>query len=397
LPQGAWVLDFEGCVRQAWGHLENLRQDRFAAGLLWDGSGLPLKERDYIKSLESLDEEQSLVALSNISAALQICYAEEAWSGLRWLDEGWQALVDRWRGREAEGLTALVNIATNRPPDDLAPTWLPMRYLAADLPELFALPCNAYSAVAAKSHPMPVALRAISSMRAAYPHPFPHVLHPAVAAGFSNLAAMQRGAAPRGFAMNKFEAALQGMDASANRYVLEDESFLPGAGELLGPLHFRFALRALEQTYGRALAGNDIRRGQAIGLCNGVRLRLPKLDAACGWQSLHGQRLQVVPWWWTPLDDGNDSQAQHRDNLETLCHTLSWLAFICRADVHKRGMLVDFLDMAGRGSGLPNGALSFLLQVGESMFLFYLVLWEMVLLSETVGPRNERSEETVKS
>src|ERR1043165_2404466 len=111
----------------------------------------------------------------------------------------------RWHQRELEGLPRLVDIATERPPDDFSPSWLPLRSLSASLPGLFTAPSTEYAKVKAKDHPLPVTLRAICSVRASYPSVFPDVLHFAAAAGFSNFAAMQRGATPQGFVVSKYQ------------------------------------------------------------------------------------------------------------------------------------------------------------------------------------------------
>jgi len=366
-----------------WGHLENVRQDRFSVGLLWNGTGGTALPREFIARLKELDDEASLVAMNNVHSGLLVCYAQDAWNSFRWLDDGWGTLTARWRGRESSALRFLIDLATAAPPEDSAASWLPLRSIVASLPALLALPGVDYARVNEKRHPISTALRAIRAVTESYPRVFPSPIHPAFAAACANFANIQQGATPTGFSIGQYKSALTGLDAGENRFQLEEDSYLPSVGDLLGPLHFRHAIRALEERYADSLAGNEIRRGQALGLARGSRMSWPKLDSTHAPRSLAGQRLHFAPWWHDEDETLDDAIAQQRENLMDIGHFVSWLAFTCRQDVRKPGMLADFLRELHDKRDAVGGPLAFLLQIGESLFAYYLLLWEVALLSES--------------
>lgn len=382
-PAGAWLLRFDGRIDGIWGHLENERQDQFAVGFLCADQGNPISDRAFLASLPELSDRQALEMLARVSDALRCCYAEAVWPSIKWLAEAWKALVSRLGGPDQSAIRQLVVLAAHKPPEDASPSWILQQTIGSSLPRIFCWPANAYRPVEASRHPIPRALTALAWLDADYPQVFPGLLHLAVAAGYANFMAVARGANPNGFKMGQYVEALQQMGAAENYYRLEDDNFLPKPGDLLGPLHYRHATRQFEDAYDRTLGGNEIRRGQTIGLCGYVRRVMPSLtrnDAP----RLDGVVPAMDPW---PDDeDGLDElAAQRRENLANFAHTLSWLAYHCRLEAKIKGSLKGFVAKL-QASGSPvETSLAYLLQVGGEAFGFYLVLWEVVIRAECIG------------
>ena len=381
-PPGAWVFEFSGCIRGVWGHLENARQDIFGAGLLWGEECRAMQSREFLESIASLDDTTSLEFLERVQKALQPCYSQETWDRLKWLDSAWRELVARWHGREAEGGAALIDLAATGTREDAAPSWMLQRVLGASLPGLFALPGTMYCGIREKPHSMSRDLRAIGYVSESYPAVFSDLLHPSSAAGFANFAAVTRGAAPRGFNCQKYSMALLEMDAGENLYRLEDVDFLPERRDYLGPLHYRQAIRALESNYDRSLGGNEIRRGQAIGLCRFVRRVLPTFNGEAIPETLTGQYPHIVPWSTENDDLLPPEVAQRQENLSNVSHLLSWFAFSCRLEARVKGSLNAFIQMLDEAGMSAEESFSYLLQIGSALFTYYLVLWELVLIAD---------------
>ena len=210
-PAGAWLFNLDAQIKGIWGHLQNGRQDAFAAGLLWSEDGQTLPPGEWLARVAELDDKLACAQLKRIHAVLQSCYAQESWLGISWLGDAWRTLTHRWIGREREALHTLADMVAMCPPEDASPSWLPQVAVSAQLPRLFALPANAYRVVNEKKHPLVRAMRAMSLVSLQYPLVFGDLLHATAAAAFRNLPAIDhQGAEPEGFRCDVYAEALAG-------------------------------------------------------------------------------------------------------------------------------------------------------------------------------------------
>lgn len=379
-PAGAWLFTLDGQVRGVWGHLENSRQDVFAAGLLLGNGGQILPQKAWLGLVKALEDRPACRLLQRVHAALLVCYAQEAWDNLTWLADTWKALTKRWQGREVQVLPALADLAAMRPPEDASASWLPQLAITAALPGLFALPAEEYRRVHEKPCPLSRALRAMGSIATEWATLFPDLLHFAPAAGCANFQAIaNQGVAPKGFDPQRYVEAMRGVPELEYIYQLSGDAFLPGPGDYLGPLHYRHAWRALETTYERTLVGNDIWRGQGIGLAQHAHRVMPSLGEPGVPLAWRGRAPHLIPWPTDPDDAVDDQRLQERENLENIAHLLAGLAFACRQEARQSGALQHHLNQLN-GSDIPlDRPLAFLLQIGEELFAYYLLLWELVL------------------
>ena len=383
-PAGAWLFNLDAQIKGIWGHLQNSRQDMFTAGLLWAESGHPpLSSRAWLELLDALEDREACDLLNRLHTALQICYAQEAWDGIAWLGDAWKALTKRWRGREVEALPTLVDMAVMRPPEDSSPSWLPQLSIAATLPGLFALSAEEYRRVNMKPHPLSHALRAMSEMTTKWPTVFPDLLHFSAAAACVNFPAFTvQGVSPKGVDPQRLVEAMHNDPYEGYQYQLEDNDTLPGPGAYLGPLHYRHAWRALETAYERTLQGNDRWRGQGIGFAQHAHRVMPTLD---GWgvpQAWHGKSPHINAWPANPDAVEEDDVLQQRENLDHIAHLLAGLALACRREARVPGSLELYMNQLNQTGISLSGPLAFLLQIGDPLFAYYLLLWEFVLKAD---------------
>lgn len=389
-PAGAWLFNLDAQIKGVWGHLQNNRQDVFTAGLLWAEGGQVLTPKVWLEQLDALEDRPACALLRRLHGALQICYAQEAWDGIAWLGDGWKALAKRWRGREAESLTTLADMVAMRPPEDASPSWLPQLSIAATLPGLFSLAADEYRRVNEKPHPLTRTLRAMGEMAARWPIVFPDLLHFSAAAACDNFHAIAaRGASPQGFEPQRYVAAMHAVPYQEYEYQLGDDETLPVSGTYLGPLHYRHAWRALEIAYEQTLQGNDRWRGQGIGLAQYTHRVMPTLD---GWgipSAWHGQSPHIDAWPASPDAVEDDDVLQRRENLDHIAHLLAGLALACRREARVPGVLDRHMNLLNQ-AGIPlGGPLAFLVQIGDALFAYYLLLWELVLKADEQGENHE--------
>ena len=382
-PAGAWLFNLDAQIKGIWGHLQNSRQDVFTAGLLWAEGGHALSSRVWLEQLDAIDDREACDLLNRLHTALQICYAQEAWDGIAWMGDAWKALTKRWRGREVEVLPTLVDMAVMRPPDDSSPSWLPQLSIAATLPGLFALSAEEYRRVNMKPHPLSHALRAMSEMTAKWPMVFPDLLHFSAATACSNFRAIAtRGASPQWFDPQCYVEGMHTVPEIEYVYQLGDDDTLPGSGAYLGPLHYRHAWRALETAYERTLQGNDRWRGQGIGFAQHAHRVMPTLDGRGVPQACRGKPPHIDAWPANPDAVEEDDVLQQRENLDHIAHLLAGLALACRREARVPGTLELYMNHLNQTGISLSGPLAFLLQIGDALFAYYLLLWEFVLKAD---------------
>ena len=194
-----------------------------------------------------------------------------------------------------------------------------------------------------------------------------------------------RGEVPKTFSMAHYCETLRSMGLSMEEaFRLDDSGFRPSAGDWLGPLHYKFALRQLEVAYDRSRGGNDIRKGQALGLARQIRQSMPFVDHE-NHEQLRGVRPHLVPWPYEDVEAVPDEVAQRRENLDQVSHFLSLLAYRCRLAAKGGDGLQTFLSKLEDGNRSIEGCLAYLLQVGEAVFAFYLLLWEAIIVAERIN------------
>jgi hypothetical protein len=384
MAAGAWTFKFDGRISSIWGHLQNQRNDQFAAGLICDNSGAQAGTASMTAGLADLTEKRSLSVFMRVQQELLPCYAQASWASMKWLSTAWRVLAEKWRGHEADGITVFIDMACSRPAEDTNPSWMPQQHIGADLPGIFALPAAEYRKVNENRHPLARSLRTIAQVDRQYPVIFDDLLHLSAAMGFSNFPVFTRGGAPREFSLERYGQALKQTDsAAADLTRLEDPGFMPEAGDHLGPIHYRYAMSGLETGYENSLGGNEIRRGQAIGLCRHLRQVMPTLDGSM-FERLKGTRPHVDPWP-QPDDDLVPELAQRQENLSNILHFLSLFAFSCRSGVESPKVLQTFM-LKLKTTDLPvEACITYLLQIGDAFFAYYLLLWEVAMTSEHIS------------
>ncbi len=377
---GAWLLRLEVLHKNSWGRLSNSRGDHYAAGLLLAGMGKILTADRIGDLLANLAEGPGTQVLRRFHDALQYCYAQPCWNEIRWLEHGWRILVDRCTKGLPGSLDTLVELAVQPPLETSSPSWIPQVFVLSRKPNLLVLEANEYAGLTAREYLVARVLRVIASLPTALSTVFGPALHVAAASGFSNLPGMQRGESPRGFDTRRFAKAVVQLDDRKATYVLADDSFVPGDEQLLGPIHYRYAKAQFEDRYARSLGGNEIRRGQAIGMARQTVRLFPRLGLA-------DRPLDpVVDPWPTLVEESTpDHICQKLEILREFEHFVSAFAWSCRLEARNKGTLTRFLDHATPLGVETPGPLGFLLYVGEGLLSFYLLLWEIVLRADLDG------------
>ena len=386
-PKGAWIFRLEGKIDGSWGRLETERQGQCVVSLICNGDGAvdtnqQGAQRTFHAYLKELEDREALAVLERVNYALQVRYSPESMAGLRWLEEAWNSLVGRWKGREAEAGKQFLAMLGSIPDEEEAGSWLQPRLIQVSLPKVLGLPAAEYEGVKDGRHPLTQALELLPAVRADMHSLFGTKLHNAAVMGFTNLPEVMRGGKPKGFSLSNYSAAIASMLAGENLYRLDEEGYRPSPGDYLGPLHYIYATRQLEIAYDRMPTIYQSIRGQAINLCRHLRRQMPNLTRDDS-PNLAGQPPHIQPW---PGDDAlPDHLAQRAEDLANIAQFLSWYAYHSRLEAKRPGSQEELLSKFNSLGIQLNKPLTYLLQVGDALFAYYLLLWELIITAERIG------------
>lgn len=386
LEAGLWMASFE--VRQAsgWGRLSNPRGDCYTVGIVV-GEDQEILSNGFVESgLELVSRGSSAAIFQRVHDALQYCYAPECWPSISWLVPLWRNLLSDIAAKGNSERLQLLGLATRLPDDVSSPSWTPQVTILSRLPELLAEPARNYLEADGEEL-LSRSLRMLGGLPSALANAFSGGVHFALALAFENAFAIDsQRAHPKQFDVKKYHQSLLDSDDRASAYLIADGEYVPGSGEWLGPLHSRFVKHQLEERWARTLGGNELRRGQAIGMARRAERFARKL-------TIHGQAMDWIASPWEPEVDQftPDSVRERLDLLRPLEHFISAFAWHCRLEARQPGALEKFLSGIDEPGVDSESALGFLLHVGEAMLGFYLLLWEFVQRAEfDATPRFKR-------
>ncbi len=382
-PSGAWLLTLDVKIDGRWGTLGNARQDAYAGGFIIGDRGHQAGP-DWLKEgLLPLLAQERLRVFKRVHEALLPCYAEESWVQLEWLNTIWHVLAGSFRRQEETCLTDLLTLSALRPPETSSASWFPLVSIGAYLPRIYCQSTSAYRGLAGRPDPIGI----MSRIRPPLCNLFgDNVLDLAVAAGFENLAQMNRGGEPRKFSFMRYRQAMEATDISERWSLLRREDWRPGPGDYLGPMHYRYAIESLRTNYRDTLEGNERRRGWALRLVNGVRHR--NLESFCVGCPDHLRRGFGLGLLESEPEEGWD---QEQDNLIGITRLLCLFAAVCRWESRIPGALQEFQETLENTLDIDQDALhqavGYLLHVGADLFAFHLLLWEFLFTADAGGAK----------
>lgn len=386
ITQGAWVLRFEAKIGGAWGRLEDGDEGQIGTSLVLNQVGEEVPTATLVSDVETIEVAAVFTTLRQLSEHFQTCWSASCSPRLSWLGLYWSALLERCRDKVEGHVTQLVDMATPQPRSDIRAGWQPRQSIGAQLPAVFALQRMHYKRVNIKSHPLSVALLAMPKLAGSMVSAFGDTLHPVSAAAFDNFAEVSRGKRPRHFLLAQYLDTLR-RNPIDEPFRLDDESFVPQAGELLGPMHLAHAWRDLERGYARSMLMEAPRKALAASVSHALYQRRQRFDQAAP-KGLQEQPL-VLTLLPVRLDDMDDAEKQRHENLVQLANTCAWFAWYCRLEPRQPGSLAEGHErLTTIRNAIPmqgpnvSDCLAHYLHVAPAMFAFYLLLWELVLTAE---------------
>lgn len=191
---------------------------------------------------------------------------------------------------------------------------------------------------------------------------------------------------PRSFILAAYRQALS-MTQLEDAYRLDDERFLPGPGELLGPVHLAHAWRDLERGYAASVPMPSARKALAVALARSAHQRYSVFDESVP-AGLRGQPV-VIRLKSFKSEDVDEAEQQRQETMVRIATVCGLLAWHCRLEVRREGslkLLMLNLHVLRKRIEVPgNGVvdcIAYYLHVAPALFAYYLLLWELVLTVE---------------
>jgi hypothetical protein len=375
---GAWLLRVEVRLQGRWGALVNEREDVYAWGVLIDHTGAPATQQWLLDQANALGPAELITVFKRVHKALLACYALDAWRGIMWLETLWRRLTPGLQPTSGQALTEVVALDALGPPLTAQASWFPLLSPGAAMPWCYARESGAYRGLGGRGG----LLGELCRLRVPLCKLFlEQHIEQTLAIGFDNVMRMQQGTPPRGFSLKRYRSALAARNIDDAWSRLRREDWRPTEGDYLGPVHWRYALGAIQRRYRATLTGNAARRGWAMHLVHATRDRslagfAPGLPAHLN--DIKGLGLMMAK----PAGGWN----QEQQNLLAIDRMLCLFAAVCRWESRFPGAL-DAWRKSLRKALLPDPdaqtqAVGYLLYVGRDVFEFYLLLWELVFAAD---------------
>ena len=378
LQFGLWLVSFEVRQQSVWGRLSNARGDKYIAGIAVDEDQRILAKglTDFVMQMSIQVNDAAI--LMRVHEALQYCYAPDSWPSVSWLVPLWRSLLSKILSTGDSKKLQLLNWATKDPDDASSSGWIPQMTILSCLPELLAANADSYQRVTNNGGLLQQSLKVLGNLPISLASAFIKDIHFSVALAFSNAPAIAaRQAHPTQFDVRKYRESLLKNDNRISIYLISDATYDPGPGGWLGPLHSRFMKHHLEERWARTQGGNELRRGQAVGMARRAQRFSRNLiinDRTMEWVA--------SPWEREADEFTTDSVRERLDLFRSLEHFFSTFAWYCRLESRQPGALTNFFKGISEPGVDIESSLGFLIHVGESMLGYYLLLWEFVQQAE---------------
>ena len=386
---GLWLIDIEVKINNRWGLLSNGHGEVCLDGMIINHAGRIGVWRDIVDFLDTEESDIDFLSLfKRVHEAVVIPFDSDSDNNICWLEESWRWLSQKVSEKaDREDFRELLRFSLKYPEKIIPARENPYRRLGAYFPQIYCFERSFYEKITKENNVLKC-LMALPILEAPFPAFQEGMFDQLAFLGFKNAQeAYCKMINPSGFDIATYKLALEQSDISDRWRRMIYEDWMPGEGDYLGAMHYQYALSKLKSAYDEIITINAERIGRIMGiagyfsskrlsdyhhdccpahLCKDIHLAL--LDGTLN--------TELMP----------DEELQNRENMCHIIHFISLFAQICRMESRCSGSLKAFmLDIAkylqnyGFADEYYRRVLGFILHVGEDMFLFYLLLWELAL------------------
>lgn len=364
---GWWFLDIKVLVNGKWGRLTNNREDFYSLVLV-------VRENKFIQNpdLYNIESTDKFRLFKDINEKLKYCYSPEVWKSIGWLKNAWKNLLNELiTQNNYETISEIFRLSLDNNAAGTPETWFPLLHIGAANPTVYTIDFKKLKNINYMGDYYDSIV--VNNLISIYNREIVKniVSLPTFFGSFSNSADLQRGEdiTPKHFAPFKFKQILL-MDIDNNKNLI------------LSTHHYKHAINAMKQNYLKSLQfGNEKRRSIAINFSR--KIQFMSFNESYLSKYFHWA-IEIKPKY-TELFPGieRDEYSEvlnSKDYINDFVAFLSVFAMSCRLENRKKDSYHLIFDNFNEEERVT--ALSYILQIGESAFLYYLFLWELILKFE---------------
>lgn len=419
---GLWIMHFYIKAAGRWGKLTNENNQLYADG--WH-SGNPFDQINQLfdeKTLYEVNYNQDKYAAKNnqdiivsvferIHNVLIPRYAPESWDRIKFLETLSKYICKEHLGNLIDSgnidsgiLTRLLRLATEYPEEYIKEGEVPALNLSAIIPKIFCLNRTFYSIKGEISN------RTLSVFKF-----MPHTadlkklfsnwdIEISALFAFAN-AAQFVNAQSNSIGMFSFEnyiTVLRSRDFLAKQHLLDDQ-WIPGKGDFLGPMHYRYALLNFKQTFRTNIAINSLMCNEVVGKVSAVVKKFTSKSIRnycnCNLSDTVISNNDLALFDKQDFNENllTDDEKVERELFLNMINFISLFAKVCRIESRHPKTLLSFMEDYNTFIGkqftkstadidnIANNILGYILFVGDALFAFYLLLWELIITAELNG------------
>ncbi len=403
-PPGMWLIHFHVKASGRWGMLTNENHQFYAEGKLSSENVVYQEIHGLFQRLcpsakdingtyfkEESDGKEAMEMFHRLQHALFPRYAADIWHRLVWLEQVWTRICSTYLSRIEDGdkLSTLLQLSTRWRDDSLQEGELPSLHLGAMLPRMYGLDRNQYRIKGEIRNSLLSVFKIMPHMGNLVDR-FSHGdLEMASLLGFSNFRqASVNHEMPRGFSWDLYKAGLSGNHFTQKSHLLFDDQWIPGKGDYLGIIHYRYAVMKLKKTFENNLDIKSLIRGKALFMVRALSSKT--LRHYCSHDSVAGFTGTMDLGLWNEENatqrELSEETATRQEHYQSIIRFVSLFAQVCRMECRQPGTMDAFLRCFESLPGLTakecRESLAFLLYVGEDLFAFNLLLWEMIFTAD---------------
>ncbi|MCB9480996.1 MAG: hypothetical protein H6680_04120 [Desulfobacteraceae bacterium] len=382
-PSGLWIIKFNVKAAGRWGGLKDRNNEICDFGK----NSVSENIEQFLKADGRFKNDQELIDFFiRIDYRVSLHYSRKSWNSLEWLKDCWVLLVkDLIFGiKDPKKISSLVTAATQWPEDAQKEGILPKFFAASELCHIFSLEKNDYKIKGEISTGISSVFKNFSCMNDLHSAFSENYINGASLCGFKNYleVAQSKNILPKNFDYNRYKESLE---TSAEKLFFNHENWIPGKGSFLGKAHYVNSVSNLVNKYRTKKTDEDF-KGKVLPLLKEVFKNNEKfyLDSNLP-ENLKKSFYLNIPQELSHLfqDEYLETEKEH---ISWIISFISLFAKVLRIDSRQKGVFDRFKkaleEKCSSSSSSFSKKLGYILYIGDDLFGFYLMFWELLLTAD---------------
>ena len=397
LQSGFWIFSFMLKANNRWGSLTNDKGKIYADGIISGGNIItPNPDEIFGWFEDNHDPETFPDIFCRLHRALKVSYTKQSWNNLSWLELFWTKLSKILAAQNSiDDNLKILQLITDHSTITQDEHTIPSLHPGTSLSQIFCLDKSFYPNKKLSNSSFHICFRFISRLSNLCQIFSDGYFDFAALFAFSNAGeVVARQSNPKQFKMSAYIESLKARDIHERWRLLNDDQWIPAKGDMLGPMHYRYALTRFRGEFSNSLAADSNRLGESLFLTKKTSsFSIINFIDKAKFSPFTGKIDIGI------FDECIDSQMEYLDEKRAISiehqrqiiRFISLFAQVCRCEARNPGVIEKFktkiCKTCNYSPNSMNKPIGYLLYLAEDLFGFYLLLWELVFSADCDQPR----------